>query len=395
MIKRLFLILAAMAAAVASTAQVTLEQCKAYAAENYPLLHKYGLVDRIRDVDLSEINKGWLPQIEIYGQATAQNVVPAFPDKLSGILEQMGTDVRGLGKVQSAPDVQMYAINQRVENLFFGILLIEEQTRQIMLTRELLESNLAKLRSMKANGTAMQSDVDMVEAQELTVGQQLIQAKSNAADCRKLLGLYTGQDMSTCELAKPAPTMPTTYSSDRPELRHFDAALSLNRTQFENVKASLMPKIGLFAQAYYGYPGFDYFKSMMSRDLSFNVLAGVKVSWNIGSFYTKSNREQKLKLSGEGIVNDRDVFLFNTGLETQAQADAIEEYKALMAEDSRIVDLRANVRRAAESQLENGVIDATALLTKITDENQARLNAAYHEIQMIQSIYKLKYVLNR
>ena len=156
-----------------------------------------------------------------------------------------------------------------------------------------------------------------------------------------------------------------------------------------------MPKIGLFAQAYYGYPGFDYFKSMMSRDLSFNVLAGVKVSWNIGSFYTKSNREQKLKLSGEGIVNDRDVFLFNTGLETQAQADAIEEYKALMAEDSRIVDLRANVRRAAESQLENGVIDATALLTKITDENQARLNAAYHEIQMIQSIYKLKYVLNR
>ena len=87
--------------------------------------------------------------------------------------------------------------------------------------------------------------------------------------------------------------------------------------------------------------------------------------------------------------------MFNTGLETQAQADAIEEYKALMAEDSRIVDLRANVRRAAESQLENGVIDATALLTKITDENQARLNPAYHEIQMIQSIYKLKYVLNR
>lgn len=427
MIKRLFFILAAMAAAVASTAQVTLEQCKAYAAENYPLLHKYGLIDRIRDVDLSEINKGWLPQIDIYGQATAQNVVPAFPDKLSGILEQMGADVRGLGKVQykagidlsqtiwdggsskarrelarattdeqrSAVDVQMYAINQRVENLFFGILLIEEQTRQIMLTRELLESNLAKLRSMKANGTAMQSDIDMVEAQELTVGQQLIQAKSNVADCRKLLGLYTGQDMSTCELAKPAPTMPSTYSSDRPELRHFDAALSLNRTQLENVKASLMPKIGLFAQAYYGYPGFDYFKSMMSRDLSFNVLAGVKVSWNIGSFYTKSNREQKLKLSGDGIVNDREVFLFNIGLETQAQTDAIEEYKALMAEDSRIVDLRANVRRAAESQLENGVIDATALLTKITDENQARLNAAYHEIQMIQSIYKLKYTLNR
>ena len=66
-----------------------------------------------------------------------------------------------------------------------------------------------------------------------------------------------------------------------------------------------------------------------------------------------------------------------------------------MKEDSRIVELRANVRRAAEAQLENGVIDATALLSKITDENQARLASAYHEIQFIQSIYQLKYTLNR
>ena len=66
-----------------------------------------------------------------------------------------------------------------------------------------------------------------------------------------------------------------------------------------------------------------------------------------------------------------------------------------MREDARIVELRAAVRRAAESQLENGVIDATALLTKITDEKLARLNASYHEIQFLQNIYKLKNTLNR
>lgn len=66
-----------------------------------------------------------------------------------------------------------------------------------------------------------------------------------------------------------------------------------------------------------------------------------------------------------------------------------------MSDDARIVDLRSNVRKAAESRLRNGVIDATALLVKITDENQARLTAAYHEIQLIQSIYKLKNIINR
>ena len=53
------------------------------------------------------------------------------------------------------------------------------------------------------------------------------------------------------------------------------------------------------------------------------------------------------------------------------------------------------MRKAAESQLDNGVIDTTALLSKISDENMARLTARFHEIQLLQEIYKLKYTLDR
>lgn len=189
--------------------------------------------------------------------------------------------------------------------------------------------------------------------------------------------------------------MPSELISARPELALFDARIKNNDARLGSIKSSVMPRIGLFAQAYYGYPGYDYFKSMMNRDMSFNVLAGVKVSWNIGSFYTKKNSERKLRLANDGIVADREVFLFNTNLQTSSQTAHISELEDIMKEDSRIVELRANVRRSAESQLRNGVIDATALLTKITDENQARLTSSYHEIQLIQSIYQLKYILNR
>ncbi|MDE6769872.1 MAG: TolC family protein, partial [Muribaculaceae bacterium] len=158
---------------------------------------------------------------------------------------------------------------------------------------------------------------------------------------------------------------------------------------------SLMPRIGFFAQAYYGYPGFDYFKSMINRDLSFNILAGVKVSWNIDSFYTKKNSTRRTLVNAETISADREIFLFNTDMQTASQRVAIEGIRKVMKDDAKIIELRGNVRKAAESQLENGVIDATTLLTKISDENIARLTAQLHKIQLLQEIYKLKYILNR
>lgn len=413
--------------AMSANADVTLEQCVETARENYPLIRKYDILNQSVRIDLSDINRSWLPQIGVYAQGTVQNVVPSFPDALSRILEQIGQKMSGLGKVQykvgvdlnqtvwdggcskanraiaesenasrkAALDAELYAVRERVENLFFGILLIEEQTKQTEQTKKLLESNLAKLRAMKTNGTAMQSDVDVVEAQMLTVGQQIIQAQSLAQSYRRLLGLYMGKDMAGEKLTKPKAEMPVVLTSDRPEMKLFDARIKTNDARLGSVKASLMPRIGFFAQAYYGYPGFDYFKSMMNRNMSFNVVAGLKISWNIGSFYTKGNSERKLRLANDDVAADRDLFLFNTDLQRESQTAQISELRNIMKEDSRIVALRENVRNAAESQLNNGVIDTTALLSRITDENMARIASSYHEIQLIQSIYQLKYILNR
>ena len=408
-------------------AQVTLEECITLAQDNYPLIKKYDLLNQTREVNLSDINKSWLPQINVYAQGTVQNETPSFPESLAGIISQSGTNVSGLNEWQykigadinqnvwdggsskvhrkmeraedmerqSALDVQLYAIRERVEELYFGVLLIEEQAEQTRNMLALLQSNLDKLRVMLKNGVAMQSDVDMMEAQYLSTVQQLTHAESTSKSYRKILEIFTGKSLAGQELMKPCAYIPQDMAPDRPELRHFEAQLLVNEAREASITASVMPKIGLFAQAYYGYPGFDYFESMMNRNASFNILAGVKVSWNIGAFYTEKNDRRKLRLSSENIAVERDAFLFNTSMKTRSQLDHIDELKAVMKENDRIVELRTNVRKAAESQLDNGVIDTTDLLTKLTDEKQARLTASYHEIQLIQSIYKLKYTLNK
>lgn len=423
----LLAILLPLSVSLGLAAQVTIEQCVNLAQENYPLIKKYDLLNSLNEINLSDINKSWLPQINVYAQGNVQNATPSFPDRLSGMLKQMGTDISGLNEwqykigadlnqtiwdggsskarreiertqhaeKQAALDVQLYAVKERVENLFFGILLIDEQAKQIRASIDLLQDNLQKLRSMLKNGIAMQCDADMVEAQYLATSQQLIQARSMAESYRRLLEIYIGESLAGRELIMPDAVIPGDLVPNRPEQKLFNAQLLANDALRNNITSSIMPQIGLFAQAYYGYPGYDYFENMMNRNPSFNILAGVKISWNIGAFYTKKNSSQKLKLAAGEISADRETFLFNTSLETQSQVDNINELKAVIKEDGRIVELRANVRRAAESQLDNGTIDATALLTKITDEKQARLNAAYHEIQLLQSIYKLKHTVNK
>lgn len=410
-----------------ASAQVTLDYCLDRAEKNYPLIHKYDLVAKTTDLSLSDINKSWLPRINVYGQATVQNVVPEFPSSLKDVLAQLGQDYKGLGyfqykvgvdvsqtiwdggaskaqreiertsaaEQQATLSVQMYAVREKVMNLYFGILLMDEQIAQTENTISLLKANHTLMASMKSNGVAMQSDVDMVEAQLLTMTQQLTGARSAARSYMDVLAVYIGESLDGKCLVKPEATMPTTLDCARPELELFNAQNRHNNALNAAINSSVMPHIGFFAQSWYGYPGINYFESMMKRDPSFNLMAGVKISWNVDAFYTKKNSRRKIALADEGIENDREVFLYNTRLQTAGQTQEIEGIRSVMADDARIVALRGSVRRAAESQLQNGVIDATALLSKITDENQALLTARYHEIQLLQNIYKLKNTLNR
>lgn len=425
--KTVTLLVAALCLLPVAQAQTTLDYCLTKADANYPLIRKYDLVARTGELSLSDINKGWLPRIGVYGQATVQNVVPSFPDALKSVLTQFGQDMKGLGHVQykagidltqtiwdgglsksmrrieragveesaAALDVQIYAMHEKVEELFFSVLLIDEQIARTQATLDLLGANHARLAAMVRNGVALPSDADMVEAQMLTLSQQLAEARSAARSYRSALELYVGESLEGKSLVRPVAAKPADLTSRRPELQLYDSRLRLNEARAESVNASVMPRIGLFAQAYYGYPGLNYFESMMNRNMSFNLLAGVKVSWTIDAFYTKKNSRGKLALAASGIETDREQFLFNSCLQTQSQLASIEALEEVMKSDARIVELCGNVRRAAEAQLENGVIDTATLLAKITDENRAQLTARYHEIQLLQTIYQLKHTLNR
>lgn len=424
--KRLLLTLLVAVSTLSVSAQ-TLDECRRLAREHYPEIRQYDLISETEQYNLSNAARAWIPQIALSAQATYQSATPTYPEAFSSIMQANGIEMVGIRKDQyrvaldisqnlwdggvskanralaeaeaaeqrSRIDVSLYELQSRVDNLYFGILLLDERVAQTEALIAVLESNLARMRTYYDNGVAMQSDVDTIEAELLTARQTLGQVESSRTSYRRMLELFIGEPLTSESLERPAMTTPASRSSMRPELALFEAQEGKILAQRRAINSSVMPRFSAFAQGYYGYPGMDMFKSMVSPDWSLNGLIGLRMSWNIGAFYTKKNNLDKLTTAESQIAVQRDIFLFNTEMQTTQDDGEIERLRRAVEDDDRIVELRRRVRMAAESQLENGVIDATDLLRKITDETTATLNRTTHEIELLQAIYRLKTTLNQ
>ena len=179
----------------------------------------------------------------------------------------------------------------------------------------------------------------------------------------------------------------------RPELKAMDAQISVLNAQEKALNAALMPKVGVFAQGFYGYPGLNMFEDMMRHKWSLNGLVGARVTWTIGALYTRKNDKAKLQLQRDMTESSREVFLFNNNLEQIQQNENIERYQKLMAHDGEIISLRQAVRKAAESKLAHGIIDVNDLVREINQENAACVQQSVHEIEMLKEIYDNKYTI--
>lgn len=410
---------------LASVAQAqTLEECQQAAEKNYPIIKQYGLIAQTTGLTVKNIQKGWLPQITASAQATYQSDVVSWPENMQRMYQQMGLNMKGLskdqykigvdlqqviydggaigsqrtiarqeGKVQEAQtEANLYQVRKRVNEMYFSLLLLDEQIRLNDDVKALLLSSEKKLAAMVKGGTAATSDFDNVKAERLSVAQQNESLKSQRQMLQRMLSVFCGIEVSNLE--KPAAVEASASASNRPEIRLFDKQLKLAEVQEKALDTKLRPTLGLYAQGYYGYPGLNMFEDMMSRKWSLNGIVGIKLSWNVGALYTHKNDKAKLKAQRELIENAREVFLFNNNMEQIQQTENVSRYRTMMQGDDEIIALRTNVRKAAESKLAHGIIDVNRLLREINNENAAKTQQAIHEIDMLKEMYNLKYTNN-
>lgn len=416
--KRTILSFSFVLAAMLAHAQLTLEECQHSAQTNYPLVRQYGLIEKAREYNLENAGKGYLPQFTISGKATYQSDVTKLPVDVPGIdiksmpkdqyqvmLEVLqniwdGGDIRSKKQLTQATseidrgkqEVDMYAQNDRVNQLYFGILLLDEQLKQNQLLQEDLGRTHQLVSNYMANGIANQSDLDAVSVEILNTKQKRIELESSRQAYLSMLSIFIGKEIASgTTLEKPTDTFESTsLVNNRPELRWFDAQGGQLNVQESSLKTRFRPRFALFVQGAYGNPGLN----MLKDDFSAYYVAGVRMSWNFGSLYTLRNDRRLIDNNRRKLETSRDVFLFNTNLQSTQQSSAIQSMRRQMVDDDEIIRLRVNIRKAAEAKVENGTLTVTDMLREITAENLARQTKALHEVQLLMNIWNLKYTLN-
>lgn len=416
--KRITFFLVFSLTALLMSAQVTLEDCQRKTQANYPLVRQYALIEKAKEYNLSNAAKGYLPQLALSAKATWQSEVTELPIQVPGV------DIKGLSKdqyqvmmelrqniwdggnihsqkelVKATSDVDreklnvdMYALNERVNQLYFGILLLDEQLKQNDLLHEELGRSFIQISAYVENGIANQADLDAVKVEQLSTGQKRNELLASRQAYLDMLSLFVGEQITPgVRLVKPDADEPSTLDNNRPELLWFEAQNGRLQVQEESLKSRNMPSFGLFVQGAYGNPGLN----MLKNEFTPYYIAGMRMSWNFGSLYTLKNDRKLINTSRRQLESNRDVFLFNTRLQATQQNSAVLSMRKQMVDDEEIIRLRANIRKAAEAKVANGTLTVTEMLREITSENLARQTKALHEIQLLMNIYQLKYTVNK
>lgn len=395
---------------------LSLEECLRLARENYPAIRQYGLIAQTRDFTMENAVKGWLPKVSISAGASV------FTDVLkeTTVTRQMGIVMKNYvadaavvvrqnvydgGQIavnkqlasaqadvqQRQLDVSLYALNERVEQLYFGILLLDAQLTQNRLLLDDLTNSEQTVRSMMRGGIANQADLDALLVEKVKTTQQHESLETARKAYLRMLGVFVGKFVAEDEpLEKPmAVTASATTNGgvNRPELRFYDSQDLLLDAQRRQLDTRLRPTVSFF--------GAGWIHSRVS-DLLNNatLMGGISLSWNIGALYTRKNDLRKLDVQRQMNGVQRDVFLFNNRLQNEEASGTAQSLRRQIVQDNEIVRLRENIRSKSDKRVQLGTESIHELVRDINAVSQARAQKAQHEIELLKETYRIKNLNN-
>lgn len=432
--RNVFLTIAAILIHIAVAGQsgqaLTLDECQRLARENHPAIVRYGLIGKSVHYTVANAKTNRLPQPTLTLQGTYQSETPTLPDELTAVLASVAPDMKyeGLKKEQYSAAIQieqiiwgggavkaqvaaaeaegkavqaewetgMYAIREKVNQLFFGALMVQERIAEADLQIGELERHDRLIHAFEANGMANRNDLDLIRVELLSARQQRSELAAMLKAYRAMLAVMIGRGLDDdMALERPAATFSGAKAENlRPELLYFDAKKRALDAQRKSVDASVMPQIGAFVQGVYGYPSPDFFKGMSDNRPRPYYVAGVKLQWRFGGMYTRRNRIALIETERSLIDSRRESFLYDTDLRRTQESIAVERMRDVMRDDDEIIALRTAIRLRTETGVANGTKSVSDLMGDIAAENLARRNRLVHEIELLKTIYDLKFTDN-
>lgn len=419
--KKIFLFLLFSITSTMAFSQVSIEFCQEKAKENYPTFRNTGILEKTAKYSINNANKNYFPQLNLSAKASYQSDVTAIDivlpfaieidmpkmskDQYQAVLElnQMIWDggatqtkkkeIRAELQTQKASlEVELYTLRDRVASLYFGILSIKEQKAQALLMEKELERNFSQISAFMESGLANESDLDLIRVEQLNLSQRIEEIELMEKSYIRILSLFIGEDLkANTEFLEPS--LITSNLNDeirRPELMAFESQVKLLDIKSKMLNVQSYPHLGFFAQGGYGKPALNMFK----EDADFFAVVGLRMSWNIGSFYTKKDSKRIIESNKELINSNKGAFLLNTNLQKESQKTEIQRLEKLVLSDKQIIVLREKIKNSSEYKLENGTISTSDYIKDVNAYDMANQNMILHKTQLSMSIYKYTTIIN-
>lgn len=404
----------------------TIERCYELVRENYPLVKRYDLIELTKEYTLKNAYMNYFPQISISGSASYQTDVLTFPFEVPGVemptfskdqyaavmeLSQVLWDggmiaadrenIRAKSEVDMAEhEINVYALKEKVNDLYFGILYIDQQIRQSEIMDSELEREMHRVENCIRNGVANPSDLDVIEVERISQKQSRDNMRSLMEAYLRMLSMMTGVKIDDSGmLVRPLPegadgeaVLSSILESDirRPELMLYKAQRREIDTQLDYWTASGLPQISLFIRGGYGRPGLD----MMDDSFQPFAVGGIRLVWNISRLYSLGYGKKIVNYSKAQVDVAEQTFIFNANLQSQEQISEVRRFIKAIEDDRKIVSLRESIRESVSAGVENGTKNASDLIGEINKESLAKRQLVMHEIEMMKSLYELKTIRN-
>lgn len=400
--------------AMAQQQSLTLDECLAAAMKAHPLSGQNEIYAQTSNLQQQNIDNGRLPQLNVNAQGTYQNEVIELPFRVPGVSTpevpkaqyKLSLDANqliyggGALAVQNSiedytsrinqlnNDAELYKMRERINQLYFSILLSGLNAGVINNTIKDLNSRIARVNASVKEGVMLPSAADVLQAEILKAGQRLVEVKSQKQALVNTMQVLTGLiiDENT-NFAEPGLDVNlSVYMNLRPEFGVFGLMQQkLDATKKLSISKDL-PKVYGFGTAGYGNPGYNVFK----EGPAFFYTIGAKATWNFWNWHQTDREKQILDLNSRIIESQKNAYdMANKAQVQQILADILKADE-LIKSDEDIIKLRKSITLSAASQLENGTLTATEFVSEQLAEEQALLTRNLHKMQLLQSkaLYK-------
>lgn len=395
--------------------KLNLYVCLDSAEKHMPLLHQEPILAEILQNKLKTYNRNYLPMVTANGQATYQSTTPELPFSIPGMpgldipnfqyrayleLYQPIFDAGISGAQKTAEKAQtqvtlktlevgLVEYKKQVAQLYFQMLLVDDQLQIISKTLALMAEREKSVKTALENGVAQQNDLLKLQSEILSQEKKQLELESARESGMEVLQLLTGIETSGYKLETPIVENAIDYAyADNLELQLISTKQKGLMATEKLLKTKRLPRINLFGQAGLGAPNpYNFFNA----DLSGYGMVGLKASWNIWDWGKTSLDRKNLRLSSrlmEEQANQKKV-------EIESKIAQMKNENAKLAKalewDKKMLELRSQIRRNAEVQVEQGVITSNDYLDEVLAEQVSELTRSVNQISLYQNQVMLQF----